>query len=62
MPDRSEQFEGKVKEVAGKVTGDDELESEGRTQRATEDFKEKIEEAGDNIVGAGRAIKDKITD
>ena len=61
MPDRSEQFEGKVKEVTGKVTGNEELESEGRIQRATEDFKEKIEETGDNIKGAGRAIKDKLT-
>ncbi len=60
MPDRSEQLEGKVKEVAGKVTGNEELESEGRTQRATEDFKGKIEEAGDNVKGAARAIKDKI--
>ncbi|HVF52248.1 MAG TPA: CsbD family protein [Actinomycetota bacterium] len=61
MPDRSEQIEGKAKEVAGKLTGDDELESEGRTQKATEDFKQNIEEAGDKIKGAGQAIKDKVT-
>ncbi len=61
MPDRSEQAEGKVKEVAGKVTGKDDLESEGRTQRVTEDVKGKMEETEDKVRGAGRAIKEKIT-
>ena len=62
MTDRSEQAEGKLKEVAGKVTGNDELESEGRTQKATEDAKENIEELGDKVRGTAEGIKEKITD
>ncbi len=60
MPDRSDQVEGKVKEVAGKVTGDDKLESEGRTERATEDTKEKLESGADRARGAAEAVKDKL--
>jgi uncharacterized protein YjbJ (UPF0337 family) len=60
MADQSEKAAGKVKETAGKLTGDDELESEGRTQRATEDTKEKFEEVRDKAKGAKEAIKDKI--
>ena len=62
MADRSEQAEGKLKEVAGKVTGNDELESEGRTQKAAEDAKENIEELGDKVKGTAEGIKEKFTD
>lgn len=60
MPDRSDQVEGKVKEVAGKVTGDDRMESEGRTERSTEDFKEKMESGADQARGAAEAVKEKF--
>lgn len=62
MVDRSEQAEGKVKEVAGKMTGNDELESEGRTQKATEDTKENIEELGDKVKGTAEGVKEKFQD
>ena len=58
MPDRSEQVEGKVKEVGGKLTGNDELESEGRTQKATEDTKEKVQEGVDKVKGAVQGLRD----
>lgn len=60
MPDRGDKFEGKVKETAGKVTGDDRMESEGRTERSSEETKEKIEELGDKAKGAAKGIKDKL--
>ena len=58
MPDRSEQLEGKVKEVGGKVTGNDELESEGRTQKASEDTKQKVQEGVDKVKGAVQGLRD----
>lgn len=58
MADRGEQLEGKVKEVGGKLTGNEELESEGRTQKAAEDTKEKVQEGVDKVKGAVQGLKD----
>lgn len=58
MPDRSEQLEGKAKEVGGKATGNERLESEGRTQKAAEDTKEKVQEGVDKVRGAVQGLKD----
>jgi uncharacterized protein YjbJ (UPF0337 family) len=58
MPDRGEQLEGKAKEVGGKLTGNEELESEGRTQKAAEDTKEKVQEGVDKVKGAVQGLKD----
>ena len=58
MADRGEQLEGKVKEVGGKVTGNEKLESEGRTQKAAEDTKEKVQEGVDKVKGAVQGLKD----
>lgn len=62
MPDRGEQLEGKVKEVGGKVTGNERLESEGRTQKAAEDTKEKLQEGVDKVKGAVQGLKDASRD
>ena len=61
MTDRSDQLAGKVKEGVGKITGNDELESEGRQQDHAEQTKQNIEEAGDKVAGAVEGVKDKIT-
>ncbi|MDQ4125605.1 MAG: CsbD family protein [Actinomycetota bacterium] len=58
MADRGEQLEGKVKEVGGKLTGNEKLESEGRTQKASEDTKEKVQEGVDKVKGAVQGLKD----
>ena len=58
MADRGEQLEGKAKEVGGKLTGNEELESEGRTQKAAEDTKEKVQEGVDKVKGAVQGLKD----
>jgi uncharacterized protein YjbJ (UPF0337 family) len=42
---------GKVKEVAGRVAGDDELENEGRTDQVKSDLKQ-----------AGEKVKDAFKD
>lgn len=58
MPDRGDQLEGKAKEVGGKVTGNEKLESEGRTQKAAADTKEKVQEGVDKVKGAVQGLKD----
>lgn len=62
MTDRSDQLAGKVKEGVGKVTGNDELESEGRREDHAEQTKQNIEEAGDKVAGAVEGVKEKIQD
>jgi uncharacterized protein YjbJ (UPF0337 family) len=57
----SDRFEGKAKETAGKVTGDDELETEGRTQHAKGKVEQKAEEAKDSVKGAFEAAKDAVS-
>lgn len=53
-----DRFEGKAKETAGKATGDEELEAEGKTQHAKGKVEEKAEEAKDTVKGAFKAAKD----
>ena len=62
MPDRGDQLEGKAKEIGGKLTGNEELETEGRTQKAAEDTKEKIEEGVDMVKGAVKGVRESAKD
>ena len=52
MPENREKLAGKSKETAGKVTGDDRLEAEG---------KEKAKSAADKAKGAVQGIKDAFS-
>lgn len=61
MADRSDQLAGKAKEAAGKLTGDEDLESEGRQQDQREETKQNVEEAKDKVAGTVEGVKDKIT-
>lgn len=56
-----DRIEGKAKEVAGKVTGDDELEAEGSTQHAKGKVEKKVEELKDTAKGAVAAAKDAVS-
>ncbi len=58
MPDRGDQLEGKAKEIGGKLTGNEELESEGRTQKAAEDTKQKVQEGVDKVKGAVEGLRE----
>lgn len=57
----SDKAKGKAKEITGKVTGDDELEAEGRTQHAKGEVKEKAGEARDTAKGTAAAAKDALS-
>lgn len=55
---------GKVKEVAGRMTGDEDLEAKGKGQHTTGKVKEAVSDATDEVVdktrGAVDAVKDKL--
>ncbi len=57
-----DKFEGKAKEIVGKVAGDDELESEGAAQHARGKVEEKVEKAKDTAKGVSEAAKDAVSD
>ena len=51
---KAEDFEGKAKEGVGRVTGDEELEAEGRADQASSSVKQagdKVKDAAKKIVG-----------
>ena len=60
MTDRSDQVGAKIKEGVGKLTGNEDLESEGRREDHAEETKKNIDEAGDKIAGAAQGVKEKI--
>jgi uncharacterized protein YjbJ (UPF0337 family) len=55
-----DRIEGRVKEGAGKVTGDEELEREGEAQGAWGDAKDKARDAWEDVKDAGDKAKDAV--
>ncbi|MHB8490410.1 MAG: CsbD family protein [Candidatus Dormibacteria bacterium] len=60
MSGRSDKVAGKVKELSGKVTGDEDLEAEGKSQRLVGKVERAGEEARDSVRGAARAVKTRV--
>lgn len=54
---KAEDLKGKVKETAGKVTGDERLEAEGKSDQT----KSAVKDAGENIKDAASKVKDAVT-
>lgn len=61
MADRSDKVAGKVKQGVGSVTGDEELESQGRREEHREETKQNLEEAKDKVAGAAEGVKEKFS-
>ena len=57
--DKIDEATGKVKEVAGKVTGDEELEAEGRTQHGVAKAKDAVKDAADKVGEAAKNVLGK---
>jgi uncharacterized protein YjbJ (UPF0337 family) len=57
MSGRRDKVAGKVKELSGKVTGDKDLEAEGKTQRLVGKVEQAREDARDSVRGAAGALK-----
>ena len=49
MGAKSDQVKGHAKEAAGSLTGDKDLESEGKADRRAGEAKEKVDHAKDNV-------------
>jgi len=60
MSGKSDQVKGQVKEAAGVLTGDKDLESEGKQDRRTGEAKEKIDHAKDKADEVIDVTKDKV--
>ncbi|EWS80838.1 CsbD family protein [Brachybacterium phenoliresistens] len=53
----AEKLGGQAKEGLGKLTGDKEVEAEGKVQQAGAEVKQKIEDAKDTARGALRGLQ-----
>lgn len=60
MSAKSDQVKGQVKEAAGVLAGDKDLESEGKKDRRTGEVEEKIDHVKDKVEEAIDATKDKV--
>ena len=60
MSAKSDQVKGHVKEAAGVLTGDKDLESEGKTDRRTGEAEEKVDHAKDKVEEVIDSTKDKV--
>ena len=59
---RIDQAKGDVKTVAGKVTGDKDLELEGRTESATAGLRKQADDLMDQAGDTSRDVADKARD
>lgn len=60
MSDQTDKAKGRVKQAAGDLTGDKELQREGRTDEAAGKAKELADKAKDKADQAVDAVKDKL--
>lgn len=60
MSGQSDQVKGHLKETAGIVTGDKELQAEGKTDRQTGEAEEQLEQAKDKVEELVDSAKDKV--
>jgi uncharacterized protein YjbJ (UPF0337 family) len=62
MGSNTDEAKGRLKEAAGTLTGDKDLEREGKVDRAGAAVKDKAETAKDKVGDAVDAVKDKLDD
>lgn len=58
----SDKVQGQAKQVAGIVTGDKDLEAQGKAERQTGEAEEKVDEVKDRVTGFVDTVKDKVED
>ena len=59
MSAKSDQVKGQVKQAAGVLTGDKDLESEGKSDRRTGEAEEEVDDAKDKVDEVIDVTKDK---
>jgi uncharacterized protein YjbJ (UPF0337 family) len=60
MSAKSDQVKGHVKEAAGVLTGDKDLESQGKSDRRMGEAEEKIDQAKDKVEQGADKIRDAL--
>ena len=60
MAGKTDQVKGQVKEAVGSLTGDKDLESEGKADRRAGETKEKVADAKDKVEGVIDKAEDKV--
>jgi len=60
MSGTSDQAKGRIKEAAGSLTGDKDLQSEGKADRLAGEVKEKVEHAKDKVEEVIDKAKDAL--
>jgi uncharacterized protein YjbJ (UPF0337 family) len=58
--EKTDKAKGRVKEAAGALTGDKDLESEGKADRAAGEVKEKVGDVKDTVEKAVDKVKDVV--
>ena len=58
---KSDDIKGRVKEAAGVLVGDEDLEREGKVDQAGASVKKTAEKAKEKVDDAVDAVKDKLT-
>lgn len=58
MSDKIDKATGKIKEVAGKATGNEDLADEGREEQAEAEAREAVKKAGDHLGAAADKARD----
>jgi len=56
----ADELKGRVKEAAGDLTGNDDLEREGKTDRAAGKVKDLIDDAKEKVDDAVDSVKDRL--
>ena len=59
MPDNADDAKGRIKEAAGDLTGDKDLQREGKVDQAAGSAKEKVSDAADQVKDAVTGDDDK---
>ncbi|NNC43618.1 MAG: CsbD family protein [Acidimicrobiales bacterium] len=62
IPDNADEAKGRAKEAIGTLTGDEELQSEGKRDQATGQVKETIDKIGDKAKELVDSAKAKFND
>ncbi|MGZ6495479.1 MAG: CsbD family protein [Actinomycetota bacterium] len=60
MGAKTDQLKGQAKEAVGSITGDKDLESEGKADRRAGEVNEKVEKAKDKVEEVVDKTKDKV--
>ena len=62
MGSTSDKVQGKAKEVAGIVSGDEDLEAQGKSERQVGEAEEKLDEVKDRVEGFLDDVRDRAAD